>query len=251
MDKLINTLNNLSLNKNDEYISKIVLIQKYFRGYLTRCHLLPLILYRIQSYIKSSAFKFCNNNDDGRINSCMDEDEVIKLLQNSHFGDKIKKPQIRMWYDILAFDTFYGWLPINIKTSTLKQSDNIGNLATCVYAYTDEVLDIHRHKTYENGKMSELLFEKLRDKQYNKCKKKDYYFVGLNKNDSSDVIINSIKGLNMLTPNANNLPFQINWSRNRNFVYKNINNTIQLFITCLQYTKPCWKESFMKNIRTL
>ncbi len=77
-----------------------------------------------------------------------------------------------MWYDILAFDYKYGWIPINIKTTTTLTCDNTGNLAMCVYAYTNELLDIHRNKSYENGKMSEILFEKLRNKQYNiNCKK--------------------------------------------------------------------------------
>lgn len=36
----------------------------------------------------------------------------------------------------------------------------------CVYAYTDEIFDIYRDKSYENGKMREILFNKL--KKYNK-----------------------------------------------------------------------------------
>ena len=39
-----------------------------------------------------------------------------------------------MWYDILAFDNMYNWIPINIKTTTTTTSDNTGNLAICVYA---------------------------------------------------------------------------------------------------------------------
>ena len=37
-----------------------------------------------------------------------------------------------MWYDILVFDYMYGWLPINIKITTMKTNDNTGNLAMCV-----------------------------------------------------------------------------------------------------------------------
>jgi hypothetical protein len=35
----------------------------------------------------------------------------------------------------------------------------------CVYAYTDEVLDIHKDTSYENGKMCDILFDKLKNKQ--------------------------------------------------------------------------------------
>ena len=143
-----------------------------------------------------------------------------------------------MWYDILVFDYMYGWLPVNIKTTTTITSDNTGNLAMCVYAYTNEELDIHSDNTYENGKMSEILFYNLQMKKYNIRNKKDYYFIVLNKLDTKDIIINSVKGLTYLTPNINNLPFQVCWKKNKTFQYENINKKINLFINCLQYSKP-------------
>jgi transcription antitermination factor NusG len=225
-------------------------IQQWFRGCMFRLNHLPLILYTIQKYLKSKAVQFSTQTEDGRINSCMDEVVVIKLLIEM-FGNKIKQPKCRMWYDLLAYDYMYGWIPINIKTTTTTTSDNTGNLATCVYAYTDEILDIHREKTYENGKMSEILFNKLKNKKYNTNNKKDYYFIVLNKTDASDIIVNSVKGLTVLTPNINNLPFQVNWSKNRIFKYKNINKNIKMFIDCLHKPKPSWQETFMSNIRTL
>jgi hypothetical protein len=230
--------------------TKIIKIQKWFRGYILRRKQLPLIMYKIQKYLKSHAFQFSTQNGDGRINSCLDEDEIIKILIEK-FEDKIKKPKIRMWYDILAFDFIYGWIPINIKTTTTLTSDNTGNLAMCVYAYTDEMLNIHRVKSYENGAMSEILFNKLKTKKYNTNHKKDYYFIVLNKADPSDIIVNSIKGLTILTANINNLPFQVCWDKNRVFKYENINKKIKMFVECLQKPKPSWKETFMSNIRTL
>jgi hypothetical protein len=230
--------------------TKIIKIQKWFRGCILRLKQLPLIMYKIKQYLKLQSFKFSNQNEDGRINSCIDEDEVIKLLIEK-FGGRIKKPKIRMWYDISGFDYMYGWIPINIKTTTTITSDNTGNLAMCVYAYTNELLDINRDKSYANGKMSDILFNKLKNKKYNTNNKKDYYFIVLNKRDASDIIVNSVKGLTILTPNINNLPFQVCWDENRVFKYENINKKIKLFINCLQKPKPSWKETFMSNIRTL
>ena len=248
-DLLMETITiSLSLLTVDD--SKIIKIQKWFRGYILRLKQLPLIMYKIKKYLKSQAFQFSTQNEDGRINSCIDEDEIIKLLFEK-FNKKIIKPKIRMWYDILAFDYMYGWIPINIKTTTTITSDNTGNLAMCVYAYTDEILDIHMDKSYENGKMSDILFNKLKNKKYNTNNKKDYYFVVLNKTDATDIIINSVKGLTILTPNINNLPFQVCWDKNRTFNYDNINKKIKLFINCLQKPKLSWKETFMTNIQTL
>lgn len=229
---------------------KIIRIQKWFRGCLLRVKQLPLIMYIIRGYLQSRIFQFSTQNDDGRINSCVDEDEIIKVLIEK-FGVKIKKPRMRMWYDILAFDTMYGWIPINIKTTTTITSDNTGNLAMCVYAYTDAMLDIHKEFTYENGKMSEILFTKLKNKEYNRNNKKDYYFIVLNKTNANDVIVNSLKGLSVLTPNINNIPFQVCWNKNRTFKYDNIHSRVKLFIECLQRPRPSWKERFMSDIRTL
>jgi len=228
----------------------VIKIQKWFRGCILRLKQLPLIMYKIQKYLKLQAFQFSTQNEDGRINSCIDEEGVIKLLFEK-FDDKIRKPKKRMWYDILAFDYMYGWLPINIKTTTTITSDNTGNLAMCVYAYTNEILDIHRDKSYENGEMSDILVNKLRNKEFNINNKKDYYFLVLNKTDASDIIVNSVKGLTLLTPNINNLPFQVCWNKNRTFKYDNIYKKAGQLIYCLQQPKPSWKETFMSNIRTL
>ena len=215
----------------------IIKIQKWFRGCLLRLKRLPLIMYVIKKYLKSQSILLSDENEDGRINSCIDEDKIIKLLIQN-FQNKIKKPKFRMWYDILAFDYLYGWIPINIKTTSTLTSDNTGNLAMCVYSYTDEILNIHRDKTYEIGIMSIILFNKLKNKNYNK-------------NNTSDIIINSIKGLTILTPNINNLPFQVCWNKNRTFIYENISKKIKLFIDCLKKPKSSWKETFMTNVRTL
>jgi hypothetical protein len=72
---------------------------------------------------------------------------------------------------------------------------------------------IHKNNSYENGKMSNILYNKLKNKEYNKNNKKDYYFIILNKTNTDDIIINSIKGLTILTPNINNLPFQVCWNK--------------------------------------
>jgi hypothetical protein len=239
-----------SLSIYDVKIIKIIKIQKWFRGCILRLKQLPLIMYHIQKYLKSLNIEFSGKNKDGRINSCIDEDQVIDILVEK-FNNRIKIPKIRMWYDILAFDYIYGWIPINIKTTTTLTTDNTGNLAMCVHAYTDEKLDFHVNKTYENGKMSKILIKKLKKKKFNKNNKKDYYFLVLNKKDNKDVIINSIKGLTKLNSNVNNLPFQVCWNKNRLYEYKNINKIIKLFLNCLQKSKPSWKENFMKNIRKL
>jgi len=137
------------------------------------------------------------------------------------------------------------------KTTTTITNDNTGNLAMCLHAYTNEILDIHRDKSYKNGEMGVILIDKLKNKKYNTNNKKDYYFIVLNKEDPSDIIVNSVKGLAILKPNTSNLPFQVCWDKNRTFKYENINKKIKLFVNCLQKPKPSWQEIFLSDIRTV
>lgn len=228
----------------------IITIQKWFRGNIYRLNHLPLILYKIRNYLLLQKILLSNKHEDGRINSSIDENIIIDIIIKK-FGDRIIKPKIRMWYDILIFDYIYGWLPVNIKTTTTLTNDNTGNLSMCVYSYTNEILNIYNKKSYENSKMSDILFNKIKNKEYNKNNKKDYYFIVINKNNYNDIIINSLKGLSILSPNINNLPFQICWNKNRNFKYENIQIKIKKFIECLQKPKPSWKELFMENMRSI
>jgi hypothetical protein len=243
VEELEELFSNLNIDEN-----KIIKIQKVIRGYLVRINRLPLILYKIQKYLKNININFSNHNEDGRINSCFDENEVINLISKK-FETRIKTVKKRMWYDILLLDTVYGWIPVNIKSTETSTNDNTGNIAMCVYAYTNEVLDLE--KSYENGKMSKLLYKKLQNKEYNYNYKKDYYFLVLNKKKNTDIIINSVKGLSILTPNINNLPYQVCWHKNRIFKHKNIKSIIKQFITILQKPEPSWRETFMKNIRLI
>lgn len=244
IDLLSDSLQSVNLN-----VESVIKIQSVFRSVLCRLKRLPMIMYRIQNVLKESAFTCSSETSDGRVNSSIDEAKVVELLINK-LGNKIKKAPARKWYDILANDSIYGWLPINIKTTSTTTSDNTGNLAMCVYAYTDEMLEFS-NKNYNNGKMSEILFDKIKNQSYNKIPKKDYYFVVLNKQNPSDVIINSVKGLTHLTPNNNNLPFQVCWKDNREFKYKPIIENIHQFITCLQKPVKNWREKFITNIKTL
>lgn len=90
----------------------------------------------------------------------------------------------------------------------------------------------------------------MEKKEYNYDLNRDYWFIVINKIDNS-VIINSILGLIKLTPNANNLPFQIKWKDNTEYKYDSISEKVSLFLTTLKKPKPSWKEEFLCNIRNL
>lgn len=227
--------------------TKIPKIQSLFRGYSLRSKRLPTVLYKSREILKNENIIYNSDTDDGRINSFINEKNIIEILQ-MYLGNRVKVPKIRMWYDILLYDYYYKWIPVNIKITTTTTCDNTGNLAMCVYTYTDAYFDIN--KSYNNGIMSSILIKKLRNKEYN-YGTRDYYFLVINKNDTSDIIINSLRGITNLTPNINNLPFQICWSKNREYICISIYESIKLFIDCIKKPKLSWKETFLQNIRDL
>ena len=229
-------------------LKKITKIQAMIRGINYRNKSLPNSVQTIKHILQKSTINLCKTSNDGRVNSCIDENKIIEILLEE-LPNRIKEQQSRMWFDMCIYDYQYGWLPVNIKTTTTLTSDNTGNLAMCAYAYTDMQLDLD--KTYNNGQIHTELVNKLKNEEYNYNSKKDYYFVIVNKNNTKDIIVNSVKGLTKLNPNINNLPFQICWDKNRIFNYKPIIKNIEMLLYALQKPKKSWREDFLNNIREI
>lgn len=209
---------------------------------------LPDILYDVRAFLVTCDIDTHNSNRDGRINSCFDEDRVTALLKEK-YQDHVIIPEKRMWYDILIFDIERGWLPVNIKSTTMVTADNVGNLSVCVQAYTNYKLDYE--DMYTNGQMANILVEKFRNSGYNRDPYKDYYFIVINKNNTKDIIVNSILGLSKVKPNINNLPYQVKWMENREYNFTGISDKLNMFLGCIQQSEPSWKENFLQNMRTL
>jgi len=229
--------------------SMVSKIQAIFRGFNYRKNNLPNAIKRVKQYLEQERVVCSKSSDDGRTNSCFDELKVIKILAAlKEFQHRLWVPEKRHWFDIAIKDYRHGWLPINIKSTTTKNSDNIGNLTTCVYALTN--YDINIRSSYQNGPMSRVYIDCIKNEKFNRVKKRDYYFIVMNKNNGH-IIANSLKGLVHLTPNINNLPFQINWSRNPTFAYKSLKNVIDMVNQAFITPKPSWRETFLKEMRGL
>ncbi len=227
-------------------------IQKIFRGYRARLYRLPLVMYKMAQFLKRHSIIFTRATRDGRVNSAIDEDRVIAALVKHY---KIVKPAARTWYDFLVHDNLVGYIPVNVKITTMTTADNIGNLATCLYSYTNHPMDLFNTR-YNNGMASLILTDKLYKREYNRNAKRDYYFLVLKKtvdteSNHSRVIVNSVKGLKIIKPNINNLPFQVNWNQNQEFKYECIENKVNMFINCIAQSTPSWRDVFIKKVQNL
>ncbi len=119
---------------------------------------------------------------------------------------------MRDWVDFsfVKNDIFY---PVNIKVSTTKTADNLNCKLGIYYALTGKI------PYFNNGIVWEEYFKNLSQNIASNIT--DYYFLIINKNDTSDIFYTSLKQLEQLVPNGNNLPFQAKWDENRNLILRN------------------------------
>lgn len=64
-----------------------------------------------------------------------------------------------------------------------------------------------------------------------KNKHKDYYFLIINKNDTNDIFVNSLKFIKTLQANGNNLPFQCKWNDNKEMEERSFEDSQKFILT--------------------
>ena len=157
----------------------------------------------IVNYLSSENLNLVATSHDGRVNSIANEDQIINLLKNK-YSNSVDIPNIRSWYDFgLRKDN--QEIYINIKVSDLDNgaADNLSSKIGMGYALTgikDLPVDWHS--------FNEILANNLKYGY-------DYYFLIVNKNDTSDIFWTSLKRIKELRSNGSNLPFQCDWGKNR------------------------------------
>lgn len=165
--------------------------------------ILPNLLNDIVSFLKNQNLQLSKQSRDGRFNSVLNEDEIFRLLETNF---TIKQPNMRDWLDF-SFDENDVFYPVNIKVSTTKTADNLNCKLGIYYALTGKI------PSFSNGVSWEEYFKILSENL--ELNSKDYYFLIINKDIPRDVFATSLKSLESILPNGNNLPFQAKWDDNR------------------------------------
>lgn len=222
-------------------------LEAIVKSYKQRRNTLPNVLKYAKKVVEREGIEVSKRDRDGRVNSTDDETKISQILKKE-FGKRVKIKERRHWYDVALYDFRYGWIPINIKSTTTHTSDNIGNLATIVHSLCDYNIGLEDNP--QNGTMSRVFINCIKENKICKNNKKDYYFLVFNK-ENQEVIINSLKGLTKLTSNNNNLPFQVQWDKNKDYVYKDANIVIKTVIKTIQKPKSSWIEEFLQEIRRI
>jgi len=148
---------------------------------------------------------------EGRGGSLIDEGTIIRFLMNDPvLGKYILKPGARKFGDmtVLDYDGKTKYV-VNIKTS-LGGTDNATSKIGFLYALTDmEPEEMPGNMNWE--KFMELLNDRKAD-----IPTKDYWFLCVDKKDSSNVMIRGTKQINCWyeNPNPSNM-LQISWSKEK------------------------------------
>ena len=183
----------------------------------------PTELVEAVEYLNEIKIVLCTLHTDGRRNSAEDEDIIIKLLQDEFGEENIIDGEDRFWWDVRIFGYY-----VNIKTSdfTKGASDNISSFAGILYAFTQIPADeINKHP--QSQKFINALLD-TRDVDNNR----DYYLLVVDKS-TTNVYVSSVKSLAKITANGNNLPFQINWSKNTVPVERTHRQAYDFVIECM------------------
>lgn len=160
------------------------------------------------SHLSYSDMNF-STTGDGRLDSAESEETVIKHLQSLFEGTDIKvfiPPAKRWWYDILIEYNGKKY-PINIKITTGNSSDNISSKLGMFYTLTGRWPENEKGLTKWESYNTSLV------KYFNPSTEADYYFIVYFKKEEI-FLFTSLKRLNTLVANGNNLPFQCKWSNN-------------------------------------
>lgn len=174
---------------------------------------------------------------DGRLDSAESEAGVIEHLKElfSNTEVMVEPAPPRCWYDI-AFKIGDKTLYANVKITSGEGADNVSSKLGLFYALTGilptEVKDVRLDHW---GPYNKKLLENL---NYN-CDA-DYYFVIYFK-ESENFLVTSLKRIQTLTPNGNNLPFQCKWSENNVFSTRSLEEQSQ-------YLMDTYYDSWLKKI---
>lgn len=189
---------------------------------------IPKVLEDIVNYLKEKRVEISEKVEgEGRGGSLKDEGTIKTVLKTSErFKDYIIDEEARKFSDMIVLDYDKKTRhPVNIKTS-IGSSDNSFSKCGTVYAFTD-IPDEEIPKSMNFKKMNDLI-----KKHGKEVENRDYWYLCVDKKDSTNVMIRGMKQINSWVVNINpsNI-LQINWSKEKlleakNQTYEEAYNTI-------------------------
>ncbi len=172
--------------------------------------MVPKILEDIRDWLKTYQIQISEAVEgEGRGGSLKDEGSIKSALWNSPYKDKVFDEKARKCGDMTVLDYNGDIHVVNIKTS-LGGTDNCFSKCGLVYALTDLKAD-QLPSSMNFMKMNELIKAHKAD-----IPQKDYWFLCINKKNSSEIMVRGAKQINNWVVNINpsNI-LQVNWKKEK------------------------------------
>ena len=170
----------------------------------------PQILQDIAEYLKQHNIKISEAIEgEGRGGSLKDEGSVKNILWGSPYKKHVLDEKARKFGDMTVVDYDGAEYVVNIKTS-IGSTDNCFSKAGFVYAFTSLSADkIPKAMNFET--MISLIKDNKAD-----IPKRDYYFLCVDKKDSSNVMVRGAKQIKnwVININPSNV-LQVNWKKEK------------------------------------
>ena len=196
---------------------------------MTTSDLIPSELEAAAKYLGQQKMTLPSGGGDSRGDSSAGESTVIQVLQNAQqwniVGRNVGTSTNRAPYDM----EFEGLL-VDVKISSLTGADNTNAKSAIFYLLTGET----NHPTH-----TKRFWEELRDRE-TPDEQRDFYYLIVNKSNTSDVFVVSMKHIAEVILNPSNQPFQANWENCRHPV----NRTWQ---EAKQYLLGMWAKSLHRQ----
>lgn len=176
------------------------------RGPCTRT--IPGELLAISDWLASRKVRLVRGNENQRIDSVKNHSLIVSELVKSKLFRIIPhaRPSVG-WYSFELCNEGRSLL-VKIKVSSLSRADNLNCKLGVFHALTGQRPEFTDEISWVN------YFQLLSHNLDTDCDE-DFYFLVVNRTDTSDVFCNSLKGIEELKANGSNLPFQCRWADNR------------------------------------
>ena len=176
--------------------------------------LFPRVLVEIEDFLQYNEVELSISGRDGRLDSAGAEEAIFEKLKASgrwNVSSPNETGHTRAWYDMKVIEGMTEYF-VDIKVSNFSSADNTNAKKATYYLLTglspEGVPD-------QDGPF----FESMRAND-NPDEDRDYYYLVVNKNNPRDAFLCSLKTLTQVTSNPSNLPFQANWDKNRDAIYR-------------------------------
>lgn len=196
---------------------------------MTTSSLIPIVLEEAAEYLRQQHMILPSGGGDSRGDSSAGESTVIQMLQNAQkwniVGSNVGRSTNRAPYDM----ELEGLL-VDVKISSLSGTDNTNAKSAIFYLLTGQT----DHPVHTKD-----FWEKLRDSEI-PDEDRDFYYLIVNKSNTSDVFVVSLKHITEVVINPRNQPFQANWDNCRH-------PTERTWQEAKQYLLGMWAKSIHRE----